>query len=209
MQPWKLKEDYLVQDQRYQAICARYDDAVLEADVKLQELRAKQAELLTQEFMTGTDTTVDKKKLNAKITEAEKALAAATAERTQAYDYSRGASATNRISVRDLLLDWSGPYRQSVRENELNPIIDRMTAAKDAYLNALLDVKQLEARYQAAYQELHSLASTDNANHPGNYMYPNTIISNSDLPLITREDVLLIESRQVLPEGILRIKGDV
>ncbi|TVY00998.1 hypothetical protein [Paenibacillus cremeus] len=204
MMKWKMREQYEQQDERYNAVLERYNAAVIEAGTRLQDLKAEQAELFKHEFRTGANLTVEKNKLAAKIEAAEKDLAAAEHERGQAYEFRRTLS-DDRITVRQLLLDWNGPYRSAVRENELQPIIDRLTAARAAYYNALLDVKELEARYNAAYLEMRDMAHRDNDNHPGNMMYPLAFFSQSDVPLISREDLLMIEDRRQLPFGIKRV----
>ncbi|MGG1600955.1 hypothetical protein [Paenibacillus naphthalenovorans] len=205
MQKWELREQFDKQDEQFQAIRERYDRAVIESGTRLADLKAEQEALLRKEFQTGADLSADKAKVRGKIADAEKALAAAELERTQAHDYARTAAADDRITVRHLVIDWNGPYRQAVRQAELQPIIDRMAAARESYFNALLDFKLLQDRYRYAYSELRDMAHVDNRNHPGNMMMPNEIAQYRDLPQITSADLLNVDDRHQLPAGIKRV----
>ncbi|RED51132.1 hypothetical protein [Cohnella lupini] len=205
MRTWDLKEKFDRQDEQHNAVVARYEAAVVAAGTQLQDLKTQKDALIHDEFKTGADRSKEKAKLSAQIEAAEKALTAAEHERGQAYEYRR--TMDDRISVRQLVLDWSDGFRSSVRSDELQPVLDRLTKARAAYYNALLDVKDLEAAYEPTFQQLRDMAYNDNVNHPGDYRSPLPIISNSDIPLITREDLLQIENYRKLPNGIDRTTG--
>lgn len=207
MKKWELKESFDVQDEQYNAVIARYEAAVVAAGTQLHNLKARKDALIMDEFRTGTDRSKEKAKLSVQIEAAEKALAAAEHERGQAYEYRR--TVDDRITVRQLVLDWSGDYRSAVRSDELQPIIDRLTEARAAYYNALLDVKALEAAYEPTFQQLRDMAYRDNVNHPGDYRSPQSIIDNKDIPRITNEDLLMIDNYHKLPHGIERMAGGV
>ncbi|OXM82500.1 hypothetical protein [Paenibacillus rigui] len=165
MRTWDLKEKFDRQDEQHNAVVARYEAAVVAVGTQLHDLKAQKDALIRDEFRTGADRSKEKAKLSTQIEAAEKALAAAEHERGQAYEYRR--TVDDRITVRQLVLDWSGEYRSAVRTAELQPIIDRLTAARKAYYNALLDIKELEAAYDPTFQQLRDMAYRDNVNHPG------------------------------------------
>ncbi|MFD0675285.1 MULTISPECIES: hypothetical protein [unclassified Paenibacillus] len=204
---WELREKYDVQDRQYQAIRDRYDRALIEAGTRLEDLKSEQGALLREEFRTGADMSAQKAKLRAKIDEAEKAKESTALERNQAYDYTRVAAGMDRITVRDLVLDWNGPYRSAVREAELTPVVERISAARSEYYNAVLDFYNLKDRYFSEYNTLHDMAYGDNKNHSGNHMYPHEIANEGDLSTITNEDLIHIQNRRTLPDGIERKEG--
>ncbi|WP_336791177.1 hypothetical protein [Paenibacillus sp. MMO-177] len=207
MRNWVLKEQFDHQDTHYNAVVAKYEAAVVSAGTHLKDLLAEKGALIRDEF-TGKDRSKEKAKIAARIESAEKALAAAEHECRQVHDYRRSAL-DGRISVRDLVNDWSGDYRSAVRSEELQPILERLAASREAYLNALLDLKQLEAEYEPAYRQLSDVAYKDNqANHPGNYVMPKSIISNSDVLRISHDDLMMIDRGQ-LPNGVKRIPGGI
>ncbi|SEP17502.1 hypothetical protein SAMN05518847_12510 [Paenibacillus sp. OV219] len=203
MKAWSLKEKFDRQDEQYNAVVARYEAAVVAAGTQLYDLKAQKDALIRDEFKTGADRSKEKVKLAAQIEAAEKALAAAEHERAHAYEYSR--TVDDRITVRDLVNNWSGDYRSAVRSDELQPILERLTMARNAYYNALLDIKEFETEYEPMFRQLRDMAFTDNANHPGDYRSPQAIISNNDIPRITNEDLLTIDNYSKLPNGIDRM----
>ncbi|MFE4714795.1 hypothetical protein ACFRAM_28530 [Paenibacillus sp. NPDC056722] len=205
MRTWDLKEKFDRQDEQRNAVVARYEAAVVAAGTQLQDLKAQKESLVRDELRTGTDRSKEKAKIAAQIEAAEKALKAAEEERGAAYEYRR--TAPDRISVRQLVLDWSGDFRSSVRSDELQPIIGRLTEARAAYYNALLDVIELETAYEPAFQQLRDMAYTDNVNHPGDHRAPLPIMANSDIPRITNEDLAMIDNYRKLPSGIKRTAG--
>lgn len=205
MRIWDLKEKFDLQDEQYNAVVSRYEAAVVAARTQLQDLKAQKDALIRDELRTGTDRSKEKAKLAVQIEVAKKALADAEHERTHAYEYRR--TAGDRISVRQLVLDWSGDYRSAVRAAELQPIINRLVEAREAYYNALLDAKELEAAYEPTFQQLRDMAYNDNSNHPGDHRMPLSIIQNSDIHRITNEDLMMIDNYRKLPNGIERTNG--
>jgi hypothetical protein len=203
---WVLKEQFDKQDEKFQMITARYQQAVIDAGTRVQDLKAEQEALLRTEFQTGKDLSADKAAIRAKIETAQKELEAAEIEKTQAYVYARTAAEDGRITVRDLLSDWNGPYRQTVREQEFKPIFERMDTAGSDYLNALLDYFELVDRYTPAYSRIHTMAHEDNVNHPGDNRMPVRIAEYGELPLIGDTINLTVEGTRELPFGIKRVR---
>lgn len=204
---WELREKYDAQDVKYLEIQARYNRAVIDAGTRLADLKAQLEALLREEFRTGNDMSAEKAKLRSRIEEAEKAKATAELERAQAYDYTREASAEGRITIRDLVLDWNRSYTKAVREAEFIPIQERMTAARDAYYNAVLDYYEFMERYSPLYSDLRYMNNQDNENHPGNHASVAEIANRSELPMVIEKDLYYIGERKELPNGIKRSKG--
>ncbi|WP_373230374.1 hypothetical protein [Cohnella sp.] len=202
---FELREKYDAQDARFSEIRTRYEQKVKDAGTRLADLKAEQEALLRQEFSTGKDLSADKERIRASIEEAVRALTSAEAESRQANDYARTASGEGRISVRDLTKEWNGPYRDQVREKELRPIADRMAAAREAYLNSVLDYYDLIDDYSDLYRVVRENASQDR--QADGYLYAREIATLIDLPRITDDDLSYTSTRRQLPVGVNRISS--
>jgi hypothetical protein len=199
---FELREKYEQQDARFTEIKARYHQSVIDAGTRLADLKSEQEALLRQEFSTGADLSGDKARVREKIEEAERALATAQTESRQANDFAQTASGEGRISSRDLVVEWNGKYRTSIRDQELQPIVARMAAAREAYLNTALDYHEFAAQYETAYQELRDIEYRDK--RPGDGLSVHAIASPLDLPQITDDDLSYIEHYRKLPNGVGR-----
>jgi hypothetical protein len=207
MKKWDLYEKYTVQDARFHKLTEGYRLKVVEAYERVAEAKFTQSTLLKREFAEGIDLSADKATNREKLAEAERAHDAAQEDWRQANDYGRQASAVGRISVRDLVLDWNGPYKEAVQEGELQPILDRMAEAKTIYYNAVLDYYELMAEYSPMYNVIRELGYDDDKKRPGDHRYVCKIDEGKQFPNILHEDLVYIEDRRQLPEGIKRIKN--
>jgi hypothetical protein len=205
---WELKEQFEQQDAKFHALRARYDQAVIEVDTRIADLKAEQAAILQTELVTGQAKSADKARVMQALEAAEKELATKEAERIEAHRFANDGAQVDRISLRDLLNDWNGPYRQTVREQELTPIVERMAAARSEYYNALLDWYDLKDKYHAKEYEIKDMRYTDNRNRPGDHRTAKDVTTRSDLPLITEEELYYLQiGNRTLPDGVKRIKG--
>lgn len=202
---WELKEKFERQDEKFHALRARYDQSVIEVGTRIADLKAEQTALLQTELTTGEAKPADKARLMQALEVAEKELATKEAERIEAHRFTNESAQVDRVTVRNLTLDWNGPYRQAVREQELTPIIERMSAARSEYYNAVLDWYELKDRYRDAYSDISTMTYDDNDNHPGDHRAASEITKTSDLPMINEEELYYL--RQKLPVGVKRTKG--
>ncbi len=262
---WKLYQDYLSQDERFNQMRAKYDQAANEAGTTVKDLVAEYDVVLKREIQSGKDLSAEKEKLRKKIVEAEKVYDLAKEERDKAYQFInveigdaetdqkikeleselerlRGyhvqallhfnqaqherekyaiqadidntlaqieqaqselselqekKSKFKRITDQDIAIAWNQEYRPMVREKRLNPIIDRMAAAKEEYFNAVLDYYELRDEYHSFSQEISYLTR-----NTGQYI--NSIVELRDLPRISDDELHQISTRKALPVGIDR-----
>ncbi|RED57172.1 hypothetical protein [Cohnella lupini] len=199
---FELKEAYEKQDARFAEIKARYQQAVIDAGTRLADLKSEQEELLRQEFSTGADLSKEKAGVRVKIEEAERQLTAAETESRKANDYARDSAAEGRITVRNLVIEWNGKHRNKIRDIELDPIIERMSGARNAYLNAVLDYYEFDRMYSPVWVEMCDLERIDI--RPGDGLAVHKIATPADLPQITDDDLSYIEHYHKLPEGVER-----
>lgn len=205
---WTLKEAFEKQGEKYNVIRERYDQAVVEVGTRLADLKAEKDAILQAEFRTGEARTEEKARILQLIEAAEKELATKEAERLEAHRFADSGARAERITVRDLTLDWNGPHVQGIREKELTPIIERMAAARSEYYNSLLDWIELKDTYHFEQAEIHQMTYKDNANHPGDHRSVREVTSKADLPLITESEMYYLQSgNRVLPAGVERVKG--
>ncbi|KQN97587.1 hypothetical protein [Paenibacillus sp. Leaf72] len=198
---WKLLDAFLEQDARHNEVVAGYQQRVSEAAGILTSNLAEMDKLMRREFETGEDMGSKKAELRTKIAASNAAKSDAESELRAAYDFFRQAKESNRISVRDLTLDWNGPYRTEVQQKELQPIIDRMAAARLEYYSAVLDVYKLKDSYAHAQEEIKEKVRLDDKSRPGDHIYVHEIIDMSSLPLIRDEELMDISTNRKLPEG--------
>lgn len=202
---FELKEQFDVQGEKHRGVIERYELKEREAGTRLADLKAVQTAILHDEFSTGKDREADKAKTRADIVEAEREYAAAQLERAKAYDYARVAGEVDRIKPRDVTIAWNGPFRAEVRETELKPIVSRIAAAREEYLNAVLDYYDLLKDYAPLYKAVSEIAYADR--QADGYISAHEVATLRDLPLITNDDLLEIENRKTLPSGVKRVKG--
>ncbi|MFM9327963.1 hypothetical protein [Paenibacillus mesotrionivorans] len=195
---WELKERYDAQALRFVEITDKYEKAVIDAGTRLQDLKAELDAIVRTEIQTGADKGAEKTKMRARITEAEADVAQAQVERERAADYVRAESEKDRVTIRDLVVDWNGPYLKAVREAELYPIVKRMAAARDAYYSAVLEYYQLVEDYRLQRHEIAILEYDDK--RPGDGIAVHEIANIHSLPLVTYEDFRHIEQFKKLPE---------
>lgn len=206
MRKWDLYEKYTEQDARFHKVIEGYRLKVVDAYELVAEAKFAQSALLKREFAEGVDLSAEKAANRDKLAEAERNHVTAQEEWRQASDYGRQAGAVDRISVRDLVLDWNGPHIRVIQETELQPILDRMAEAKTAYYNAVLDYYELMADYSPMYKLIADLGYEDDKTRPGDHRSVHMIDSGVQLPNILREDLINIEEYRKLPDGIKRIK---
>ncbi|MFD2332256.1 hypothetical protein ACFSR7_23625 [Cohnella sp. GCM10020058] len=202
MQKFDLKEKYDVQGEKFRGVIERYEQKAREAGTRLADLKAQQAAILREEFATGKDRKVDKTRTRADITEAERELAAAELERTKAYDFAREAGEVDRITPVQLVQEWNGPYRAQVRDKELKPITERMAAARETYLNAVLDFYELRRKYAPLYNDMRDKAGSMRG--PDGWLTTHEVATLRDLPQITNDDLSCVHDRKSLPAGVKR-----
>ncbi|GIP21061.1 hypothetical protein [Paenibacillus sp. J22TS3] len=204
---WELKEKYDKQDQRFHEIRARYDKAVIEAGTHLADLIAQKDAILRQEFQTGKDFSADKQRINAAIETAKEAKTQAEEDRAKAYEFATSASLDGRITIRDLTVDWNTNYAPMVRTKEFPAILERVKKARAEYLNGIIDYYDMVAKYEPAYLDMRQLELSDA--RPGDGIAVHQIVSESDLSLITSEDLHKVGVRKELPADVKRLKiGD-
>lgn len=201
---WELKEKYDEQGTRFAAVIERYSKIMTEAGTHVNDLKAEQEAILRREFQTGEDLSSEKAVMREKIAEAEKAKTAAETEWRRVNDYSRAAQVADGISVRDLVVNWNGPYLAEVRAKELQPIVERMTAARDAYYNAVLDIYEIEATYKTTHKDVRQMELENK--RPGDGIHVHELFSFSNLPQVNDDDLAFIKKNTALPAGIERIK---
>jgi hypothetical protein len=206
MKKWDLYEKYTEQDARFHRVVEGYRLKVVDAYERVAEAKFAQSALLKREFAEGIDLSAEKAANREKLAEAERNHVTAQEEWRQASDYGRLAMLANGISVRDLVLDWNGPYKRAVQETELQPILGRMADAKAAYYNAIFDYHELMADYSPMHSVIGELGYNDDKTCPGDHRSTHKIDEGIQLPNILREDLIHIEQFRTLPDGIKRIQ---
>lgn len=207
MKKWELYEKFTEQDARFHRVVEGYRLKVVDAYERVAEAKFAQSALLKREFAEGIDLSAEKATNREKLAEAERNHVTAQEEWRQASEHVRVERAADCISVRDLVLDWNGPYKAEVQRAELQPIIDRMAEAKTAYYNAVLDYHELMADYSPMYTVVKDLTYEDNKHRPGNHIFAHKIDEGKVFPNILSVDLVYIEDRRQLPDGIKRIKN--
>ncbi|MCR2805332.1 hypothetical protein [Paenibacillus soyae] len=206
MVKWELKQRYDEQGTKFKAVIGRYAELLTRAQAKVSGLQAEYEALMQREFQSGADMSVEKAITRSMIVEAQKEAEVAALEYTKVQDYAREAGAAERITIRDLVINWNGPYMTEVRTKELQPIVDRMRAARDAYYNAVLDMYELDERYHAAHYEVQQLEYQDR--RPGDGISVHKVIqSMASLPQVNNEDLMDIGKYRKLPAGVDRTKN--
>lgn len=203
MLAWDKYQEYLKQDERFHQMRERYAQVERDAGTAVQDLVSELDALIKREIQTGDDLSAEKEKIRKKLVEAEKVFDRAKEERHKAYTFIADESAKDRITVLDIVLDWNNVYRPMVREQQLNPIIERMEKARAEYYNAVLDYHDLRDEYHNFYHEI-----KDKTRNTG--YFANSIVELTDLPRINEEDLSNLQNYRKLPHGIERksIKGD-
>lgn len=201
---WKLQEQFLNQEKRYDEVKERYEKAIVTAKTHLRGLNARKEQILQEEFL-GKDVTQEKQQIREQIEAAEKQVQEAEEERNKMYVFVHESSLKDRVSIRDLSVDWNMTYRTEVREAELTPIIKRMEKARSEYLNSLMDYNELINRYREAYKWMQTKEYEDR--RPGDGISINNVATPRDLPQITEEDLYNVSDRWELPSDVLRVEG--
>lgn len=197
---WELKEKYDGQHHKYQSTVERYQKAIVAAGTRVEDLKAELDATIRLELTTGEDKSEEKAKIRTKITEAEAAVLSAQEEKLQADEYIRQESEKDRVTVRELVVDWNGPYRNAVREAELSPIVARMAAARDEYYTAMRDYYQLLEDYRLPRKEIADLEYNDR--RPKDGFWVKEVADPSDLPKVTDEDLADIAKTRKLPKKV-------
>lgn len=207
MRRFERYEEFVAQDERFNKVRARYDGKVIEAGRRVEDCRAELDAVIRSELSTGEDKSADKVRIRKRIAEAEAEYEAAQEERGKAYEFARDESDRSRITFREVLLEFNGPYRQSVRETELKPIQDRIQRARAEYLNALCDLYEMKSEYYVGIEsELRDIARLDNESHPGNHMMPLSIVTESDVKPITRAEIVDVMEQRKVPDDVKRVR---
>lgn len=199
---WELKEKYDQQAGRHKETETKYRQAVIDAGTHLADLKAEVEALVRKEVSTGEDLSRSKDRLREKIAATEKALVTAQEEERVALDQIRSLDVADRVTIRDLVVDWNGPYCRKIREIELQPIIDRMRAARDEYLNAALDYYELIDEYMPTKTEVARMEYEDA--RPGDQFAVHDVATVSMLPIVTNDELYGISDHRNLPTGVSR-----
>ncbi|MFD2672796.1 hypothetical protein [Marinicrinis sediminis] len=202
---WKLYEDYENQKHRFDDFKEKYIKNEASASKRVTDLTSQLESLIKQELSGCEDLSTDKKKLRKQIEEAEKEYEAATKERQHAFNYVCEQESIDKISIRDLVLDFRDNYRHKVREEELSPVIERMLRGKEEFYNAIVDYQELRAKYSEIESEIKNLCYKDNDNYPGAHISLGELFSLSDLPIVTDREVYNLQKNGEWPKGTSRV----
>ncbi|MNV44359.1 hypothetical protein D3C71_1361150 [compost metagenome] len=82
--------------------------------------------------------------------------------------------------------------------------MERIKQARAEYLNGIIDYYEMAAKYGPAYQEMRQLELADA--RPGDGIAVHQIISESDLSLITADDLHKVGVFKELPSDVKRTK---
>ncbi|GGA06441.1 hypothetical protein GCM10008018_60380 [Paenibacillus marchantiophytorum] len=196
-----LRDKWATQGVKANELREKFDTKMTLAMTLLQDLKSQKSTLLKREF-EGADMSKEKAAIDAKLNDAIRDLEEAEAERTAAYEHASELSATNHVSVRDMVVNWNGSHRTMVRDVQLLPIQKQMAAARSAYLNAIIDMRELRQTYADDYSKLHSLNYRDH--RPGDNVSLHEIANYVDLPSITNAEIIDAMDYGRLPADIER-----
>ncbi|GAA0134732.1 hypothetical protein YSY43_15720 [Paenibacillus sp. YSY-4.3] len=201
---WELKEKYDTQDVKFTELRAKHEASVKEAEEKLAVAVAHKQEILRREFEESADLSAERAKSVTAVEKAEKALQEAKELSDAARTYIYEKSKEGRIKAIDLALDWNGNVVKEIREKELAPIVDRLTAAKSELYNALLDFYELTDKYEPLRKDVAELEDRESDAERRTKQHVVPIEQEYNLPFVSDLDVRNIKRERKLPEGFIR-----
>jgi chromosome segregation ATPase len=203
---WQKYEEFKAQDSKHHEIREKYTKKARDAGQRVEDLKAELGAILTREFREGKNLTAEKEKKRKEMEQAEKEYGEALEEKQKALEFTRTEAESDRITIRDLILDWNRHFVTEVREKELSKIVDRMAKAREEYYNAITDFKELKDKYHPLHSHFkekvreYYKAGAD----PGNHLMVNSVAETSDLPMITDDELYSIQTYNRWPSGVER-----
>lgn len=135
MKTWKLYEDFKKQDVAGQQLAQKYASAVQAASEEVDAAVLNYNSILQQEF-AGEDVLKEKKAALQAIETAKAALKIAEDEYRKVNEFN--SLNTQRITSKELAIDWNNNVCPTIRKEQLQPIVDRMREGLQTYSSSPL-----------------------------------------------------------------------
>jgi hypothetical protein len=184
----------------------RYNAKVEKAKEDLVAAHSELESVLRSEFKGGKELLAEKLAARSKVANSEEALQDAEAEQVKASEYVMQETLKDRVDFPDLVNDWNNSYVPSVREEELNPIIERIAKARAEYLNGIVDYYELKRKYKGLHFEISQGYLDDRRHKKGPHAVVKEVTTLHDLSLINSKDLHDAETYLSLPHDVKRVK---
>lgn len=207
MKKWDLLEQYEKQDERLNQMKREYLQKEREAKEHVENLKAQYSALIQRELREGKNLDAEKSKLRQQIVDAEKAAELAAQERSEVFRFIDDEhSQADRITIADLAHDWLSNYVPAVRAEEVEPILERMRAARAEYLNAAMDLLELDDEYRALHSRLQEMVNVyyRSGKHGARPHIPR-VIDGRSIPTMSGEELHNLQEYRRLPHDVKRV----
>lgn len=204
---WELMEQYNKQGERFRELRERYVQKEREAKEHVQNLKAQYEACIHKELREGKDCTTEKDKLRKQIADAEKAVELAEQERVQAFKYiDEGKVQADRITVAHLAEDYLQNHLPAIRAEEVDPIVERLKAARAEYFNCILDLFEVKDRYQQFVSQFAEMVNRYyySGNHGARPYIPHVFEAHM-VPFINDHELSAVMNYRQLPPDVKRV----